>query len=367
MGYIMKLKILSIIVLSILLGITFCRTVAAGETTLFGHVSFSPTVVPRIDEFGLSTTYGPLTLNVGRQELSFGPGQIGNMVLGPQTGLDAIEFALTFKWLQYRQFWALLDSATSKKLFGHRLEIYAGPVTIGLSEVGLFYGETPALFYNPLPFPYLVTQVLFYYNGNDMPNSHANMLLGIDLKWQPYDGLELYGEFLVDDYPFSVPATAPMRTGGLAGLVYRDLPVGELIIEYARINRFTYCHYTSKTDYAFLGTSLGHWAGPDTDLVTIKYTWDPLETLTLAPSLTLQRHGEGQLGDRWHKSDGPSPIFLSGEIENSVGLKLDAAYRLSDYAVLSGYLGGAVHVRVGVEEAIWRASGTFGVELHVQF
>ena len=363
----MKSKNLSIIVLSILLGIVLCKPAAAGETTLFGHFSLSPTTAPRIDELGISTSYGPLTLNIGRQELVFGPGRIGNMVLGPQTGLDTIEFALTFKWLQYRQFWALLDSATDKKLFGHRLEIYTGPVTLGISEVGLFYGDTPAIFYNPLPFPYLVTQILLLHSDTDMPNAHANMVLGVDLKWQPYDGLELYGEFLVDDYPFSVPATAPMRTGGLAGLVYRDLPVGELIIEYARINRFTYCHYTSKTDYAFLGKSLGHWAGPDTDLVTVKYTWNPTEDLTLAPSLTLQRHGEGMLGDRWQKSDGPSPIFLSGEIENSVGLKMDAAYRLSDYAVLSGYLGGAVHFQVGVEEAIWRGSGTFGIELSVQF
>ncbi len=46
---------------------------------------------------------------------------------------------------------------------------------------------------------------------------------------------------------------------------------------------------------------------------------------------------------------------------------MDVAYRMSDYAVLSGYLGGTVHVLVGIEEAIWRASGTFGVELHVQF
>jgi hypothetical protein len=339
----MKLKTFSIIVLSLLLRIVICKPAAAGETTLFGHFSLSPNTVPRIDEFSFSTSYELLALNIGRQELVFGPGQIGNMVLGPQTGLDAIEFSLTFKWLQYRQFWALLDSATDKKFFGHRLEIYAGSVTVGLSETALMVGDIPAAFYIPLPMPYLVTQLLIYYLDGDMPNANANMVLGIDVHWQPYDGLELYGEFLVDDYPFSVPATAPMRTGGLAGLVYRDLPVGELVIEYARINRFTYCHYTSKTDYAFLGKSLGHWAGPDTDLVTAKYSWNATEDLTLAPSLTLQRHGEGMLGDRWQKSDGASPIFLSGEIENSVGLKLDAAYRLSDYAVLSGYLGGAVH------------------------
>lgn len=356
-----------IMVLSLLLGIVTCRPVAAGETSLFGHFSLSPYIVPRIDEFSLSSTFGPLTLNVGRQELVFGPGQIGNMVLGPQTGLDAIELMVTFKWLQYRQFWAVIDRLSDKSLFGHRLEIYAGPVTFGISETAFFYGDVPAVFYNPLPIPYLVTQLYFIRNQTGIRNSYVNMVLGIDLKWQPYDGLELYGEFLVDDYPFSVPATAPMRTGGLAGLVYRDLPVGELTIEYARINRYTYCHYTANSDYEFLGVSLGHWAGPDTDLVTVKYSWDAAEGLTLAPSLTLQRHGEGKLGDRWQKSDGASPIFLSGEIENSVGLKLDAAYQLSDYAILSGYLGGAVHCRVGVEEAVWKGSGTFGVELQVAF
>lgn len=362
----MKIKALSIILLALLMGIVVCKPAAAGETTLFGHFSLSPTTVPRIDEFGLSTTFGPLTLNVGRQELVFGPGQIGNMVLGSQTGLDAFEFQLTFKWLQYRQFWALLDNATNKRLFGHRLELYLGPVTFGVSELALLLGDVPAVFYNPLPIPYLVSQA-FLLRDSEMSNSQANMVLGIDLKWRVYDGMDFYAEFLVDDYPFSVPAAAPMRTGGLVGLVYRDLPVGELTIEYARINRFAYCHTTADTDYAFLGKPLGHWAGPDTDLVTVKYSWDVTKNLTLAPSLTMQRHGEGQLGDRWRREDGPSPIFLSGEIENSVGLKMDASYRLSDYAVLSCYLGGTVHVLVGIEEAIWRGSGTFGIELHVQF
>jgi hypothetical protein len=362
----MKLKNLSIIVLALLIGIVVCKPAVAGETTFFSHFSLSPTTVPRIDEFGLSTSYGPLTLNVGRQKLVFGPGQIGNMVLGPQTGLDAFEFQLTFKWLQYRQFWALLDHAIDKRLFGHRLEIYLGPVTFGLSELALLLGDVPAVFYNPLPFPYLVTQA-FLLSDSEMQNSQANMVLGIDLEWQVYEGLDLYAEFLVDDYPFSVPARTPMRTGGLTGLVYRDLPVGELTLEYARINRYAYCHTTADTDYAFLGKPLGYWAGPDTDLVTVKYSWDAIEDLTLAPSLTLQRHGEGKLGDRWRKEDGFSPIFLSGEIENSVGLKIDVAYRLSDYAVLSGNLGGTVHVLVGAEEAIWRGSGAFGFELHVQF
>ena len=363
----MKLKNLSIIMLSLLLGIAICRPAAAGETNLFGHFSLSPNTVPRIDELSLSTAYGPLTLNVGRQELSFGPGKIGNMVLGPRTGLDAIEFAVTFKWLQYRQFWALLDRVSDKRLFGHRLEIYAGAVTLGFSEIALLIGDIPLVFYNPLPIPYLVTQALFLHNGSGISNSQANMVLGIDIKWQSYEGLDLYGEFLVDDYPLTVPAAAPMRTGGLVGLVYRGLPVGELTVEYARINRYTYCHTTADTDYVFLGKSLGHWAGPDTDLLTVKYSWDVAKKLTLAPSLTLQRHGEGDFGDRWQREDGPSPIFLSGEIEDSVGLKMDVAYRMSDYAVLSGYLGGTVHCLVGIEEAIWRTSGTFGVELHVQF
>lgn len=360
-------KLFCILVLALLVGFAVSEPAVAGETHLFGHFSLSPTTVPRVDEFGLSTTLGPLTLNVGRQEFAFGPGQIGNMVLGPQTGLDAFEFSLTFKWLQYRKFWAILDMVSDRKLFGHRLEVYVGPVTLGISEIALLNGDVPAILYSPLPVSFLVAQALFLGKGAGMTNYQANMVLGLDVKWQPYDGLELYGEFMVDDYPFSVPADAPMRTGGLAGLVYRDLPVGELTIEYARINRHAYCHFTVESDYVFLGRSLGHWAGPDTDLVTVKYSWDAAEGLTLAPSLTLQRHGEGKLGDRWQKSDGASPIFLSGEIENSVGLKLDAAYQLSDYAILSGYLGGAVHCRVGVEEAVWKGSGIFGVELQVAF
>jgi hypothetical protein len=357
-----------VILLTSLLILTIPGPVNAAESSFQAQFSLVPNEPPRIDQLSYSLSGANWSLTFGRLDLKYGPGVFGQMVLGPVTGLNGLAYSTSFGGFRYSHFWADLDGATDRKLLGHRLEYSFGTLRFGISETALLYGELPFFFYTPLPLPFYALQHISL-KQKIVNNASINIVMGIDVHWQPYDDVEFYAEYMADDYSLSVPATAPMRTGALLGVAYRGFNNGaELRVEYAKVNRFTYCHFTEISDYVYHGSSIGHWVGPDADILIAQYAWDVSEKVHLAPALVLQRQGEGALGDRWsYAEDGPSPAFLTGEIEYWGGVKFDAEYRLSEYAVISGYLQGSLVYKAAVDEAEWRfepeAKLTLSVEI----
>ena len=340
----------------------------ASESGFHAQFSLVPAESPRIDQFSFSLSDTNWSLTLGRLDPKFGPGVFGQMVLGPVTGLNGIAYSASLGGFSYTHFWTDLDGAADRRLLGHRFEYAFKTLTLGASETMLLYGDLPFFFYTPLPIPFYALQHLSLKTGYSK-NMYSNIVMGIDVHWQPYDDVEFYAEIMADDYALSVPATAPMRTGALLGAAYRGFANGaELRIEYARVNKFTYCHVKEISDYVYHGSAIGHWVGPDADILIAQYAWDASDKVHLAPALVLQRQGEGALGDRWSRTeDGPSPKFLTGEIEYWGGLKLGTEYRLSEHAVISGYLQGSLIYKAAVVEAEWRFEPEAKVTLSVEF
>ena len=354
--------------LALVLIIVFPNPVNSSESGLHAQFSLVPMEPPRIDQLSYSLSDTNWSLTFGRLDLKYGPGVFGQMVLGPATGLNGIAYSASLGGFSYAHFWADLDGAADRRLLGHRFEYSFKTLTVGASETMLLYGELPFFFYTPLPIPFYALQHLSLKTGHSN-NWATNIVMGIDVHWQPYDDVEFYAEIMADDYALSVPATAPMRTGALLGAAYRGFANGaELRIEYARVNKFTYCHFQEASDYVYHGSAIGHWVGPDADILIAQYAWDANEKVRLAPALVLQRQGEGALGDRWSRTeDGPSPKFLTGEIEYWGGLKLGTEYRLSEHAVIEGYLQGSLIYKAAVVEAEWRFEPEAKVTLSVEF
>mgnify|MGYP000860856946 CR=1 FL=1 len=341
--------------LALVLIILFTNPAYAAETSFSAQFSLVPTEPPHIDRLSYTLSDTNWSLTFGRLDLKYGPGFFDQMVLGPVIGLNGIAYSASFVGFTYSHFWADLDGAADRRLLGHRLEYAYRTLRFGISETALINGELPFLFYTPLPIPFYALQHI-YGKAGLIKNRAVNIVIGIDLHWQPYDDVEFYAEYMADDYSMSVPASAPMRTGALLGAAYRGFANGaELRVEYAKVNKFTYCHFAETSDYVYNGSAIGHWVGPDADILIVQYAWDASDNLRLEPALILQRHGEGALGDRWsYAEDGPSPAFLTGEIEYWGGLKFGSEYRLSDYAVLSGYLQGSLIYKAALSEAEWR-------------
>ncbi|HAZ22132.1 MAG TPA: hypothetical protein DCY84_07195 [Firmicutes bacterium] len=344
-----------LVLLTALFIFTIPTSVNAAESSFRAQFSLVPAEVPRIDQLSYSLSDTNWSLTFGRLDLKYGPGVFGQMVLGPVTGLNGIAYSASLGGFSYTHFWADLDGTVERRLLGHRFEYNFKTLTVGASETMLLYGDLPFFFYTPLPIPFYALQHLSLKTGSSN-NWASNIVMGIDVHWQPYDDVEFYAEYMADDYSLSVPATAPMRTGALLGAAYRGFTNGaELRIEYAKVNKFTYCHVAEISDYVYYGSAIGHWVGPDADILIAQYAWDASETVRLAPTLVLQRQGEGALGDRWsYAEDGPSPAFLTGEIEYWGGIKFGTEYRLSEHAVIEGYLQGSLVYKAAVVEAEWR-------------
>lgn len=340
------------VILAFILLLSSAAPALAGDLDLNLQFSLGPSPGLSLDTASITYTGEHWTWAAGRQQIHWGPGEFGQMVLGPTIGLDALSFSASYYGFTWRQFWADLDGPSDRRLFGHRLEYAGGDLTIGLTETMVLVGDIPKAFYLPAPWPYLLTQ-WFLLVDDEMDNTTANGVLGADICWHPFDQMDIYAEIVIDDYPTLPPATAPARAGGLVGLAYRNYPnEGELRIEYSRLNKFTYCHFTDQTDYVYHGAPLGHWIGPDADMLAAQYSWNPRDNARLSVRGFLQRHGEGQLGDRWDPTDGWAPQFLTGEAEWWGGLRLGAESHLSDHVTLSGYIENAL-VYTAESERIW--------------
>lgn len=338
------------LLLALTLSIVAAAPALAGDLDLDVQFSLGPSPVPSFDTASITYTGEHWSLEAGRQQIHYGPGGFGQLVVGPAIGLDGLSFSVNYAGFTYHQFWADLDGASDRRFFGHRTEYSNGGLTIGVSDTVVLAGDIPAAFYTPAPWPYILTQ---WFLRKQVLNANVNNLIGIDVSWRPIDTLDIYAEVLIDDYPTLPPATAPSRAGGLVGLAYRDYPnQGELRIEYTRINRYTYCHFGDNTEYVYQGAPLGHWLGPDADMLAAEYSWDARENARLSARGFLQRHGEGKLGDIWTPADGHSPIILTGEVEWSAGLRLGGTSRLSDNFSISGYVESAFVYKAEVEK-IW--------------
>ena len=128
----------------------------------------------------------------------------------------------------------------------------------------------------------------------------------------------MYGEILIDDMKWAFDENdnpVPARVGGLAGFYYpHAIGAGDFRFEYARVNRFTYSHWQETTDYVYKGQPLGHKIGTDADSLILEYTYPVAENKYIAVKYQVERHGEGEIGDRWDVSQ-PPVQFLTGIVE----------------------------------------------------
>ncbi len=171
----------------------------------------------------------------------------------------------------------------------HRIEVYPTKnIEIGLTE-SVIYGQRglePA-YLNPINLYYSAE-----HNLGDLDNVNWEADMEVNL---PY-GVNIYGEFLIDD----------MRTGELGtdywgnkfayigGIDWAD-PVGvpntDFNIEYSRIKPFVYTHFYEINVYKNWNSCLGHYLPPNSDQWLMRLQWRPFYTISTNISAVFIRHG----------------------------------------------------------------------------
>jgi len=271
--------------------------------------------LPAIEQAYANMDFKYFTLELGRDQLLWGPGYRSALLISlNQPSLDFFRLRTHFGRISFESFVSAIDPPSDTYLSGHRISFrITDRASLSASEVIIFAEQGLLLqYFNPI-IPYYVLQ----WNQKDQDN----ILWSLDGEYRPFDGLRVYGEFLIDDFQYeSNPPGAPNKLGLTVGGQYLPsfLPGLDLRLEYSRVNRYTYTHIFERNRYLNRDRCIGFWMGPDADQLyaELSYFFAPW----LQPSLYYdrQRKGEGRITETWQEGiDADGLPFPSGIVQTT--------------------------------------------------
>lgn len=313
---------------------------------------------------------------------AWGPGRTGGLILGGGVlPTPAIGYSIKADKSEYVRFACLLGLEGGRRLLGHRLEYRPfDRLTLGISETAATSGDMSALMYWPFPGLPLYALQRAAYQADRGQDSLINVNFGADFAFKlgkegsSFAPAEFYGELLIDDAQSlfgSSRAKVPDMVGILVGAEFPDLSLdgkpGKLGVgvEYVAIANFVYSHRNPDNTYVLHGVPIGHWLGPDGDLLQISAEYRASDVLSLLARVAVERHGEGRLGKSWFKYRPAPTQFPSGIVEREVRVSAGAEFTTGP-AVIGAELGLKAASNAGNVEGVDSRGGWIGLELGIR-
>ncbi|MDZ7371242.1 MAG: capsule assembly Wzi family protein [candidate division KSB1 bacterium] len=282
-------------------------------------------------------------LMFGKDVNLWGPGRFGQLMLSDYaTSYDQLKFQITLPRLKFTSMIAWLRAYSPDYYFGadarrmmaaHRLEFAPfRRFTLGLQETVLFSPKNlEAGYANP---------VMFFRSAEHYYGDNGNAAMGLDVKLKLIRNIKLYGELFIDDLMTGKLGTPYYgnKYGYTIGCHHADwlrVPQLDLFLEYSRIRPYTYSHKSPESVYQHFSTVLGHWIGPNSDLLTGSLTFRTSRRLQFICSTQYRRHGanppDRNVGgdvDRPHQiqTDSLDAVFLDGLLNTLWSWKMSARY-----------------------------------------
>lgn len=262
---------------------------------------------------GVRTRYTEIRFGRDRNLWSAGRGSV--LLSDYPTTYDQIQLRTKVWRLQYTNVFAALgnravarDSITNqyRARYGvfHRLAIeLPGRVQIGLSEASIL-APTPEdrgpEFYMAYLNPIIFIRALDFELG-----SPANMLIALDAQWVASPGVQLYGQFILDEFRaselFSSNGWIHNKWGALAGvhIVNPFIDNLEVRAEYARVRPYTYSSMDTERAFVHNFGVLGHPFGPNAESVALWAEYRPTQRITASLSAFYGRRGRNEESVNW--------------------------------------------------------------------
>ncbi len=282
---------------------------------------------------GVRTKY--VEIRAGRDENLWSAGRGGLLVSNFPTTYDQIQLRTRVWRLQYTNVFASLtdrslprDSVTAmhRTKYGvfHRLAIdFPGRVQVGLSEASILAPTAEdrgpgfyMAFFNPIIF----LRAVDFEEG-----SPANMLIALDAQWVATSGVQLYGQFMLDEFRaseiFSGNGWINNKWGALAGVHVAGIGIQDLELraEYARVRPYTYSSRDAQRALLHNFGILGHAYGPNAESVTVWADYRPTDRITTSLFATASRRGRNDGDINWG-GDPVVPYTQNAPLEFGVAL-----------------------------------------------
>lgn len=218
----------------------------------------------------------------------------------------------------YTRMWAnLAETPGQTRWLGiHYLRLDLRPgLTIGAGEASIFDTHFPgdiAYYIVPL-LPYYLTKKV-----PGLPSTHDNSLFYFDGRATLAGQTELFGAFLVNEFPMVPGAGNPAL---YAWQIELDNPRWSLA--YTQVRHLAYSNGNPDLVYRFQGQPLGYPGGSDLDHLELTVPTLQLPAVQTEAGIFVRRAGEGKLDDWaadwnvWRQHQ-----FLTGVVETWVGMHL---------------------------------------------
>ena len=255
-------------------------------------------LVPSYLQFRLSW----FDLLIGKQNLSWGPGRSGNLLLSAYAmPMEMIHITGDYSKVAFQAFYAIGQSVYGNKVVsGHRLDLNPFPrLRLGISEIVVVGADKfDPRWLNPVTI-YAVSEPSGIGYGPEDKFGQGNVLISGDASLNLRPGIQAYTEVMIDDFQPRYRWQSHLHWGSkwgiLAGVQVVDplfIPNTDLRLEYAFLNQYTYTHRTPVSTYTQLERPIGHHIGPDAQSLwaLLQHQWTARFSTGL--SFEIQHQGE---------------------------------------------------------------------------
>ncbi len=303
---------------------------------------------------------------MGRETLSWGNGTTGNLMLSDNADYhDFVRFTTFWKAFKFTTTyigfdnWKVGDVSTAKeaaKLFlGHRIEIRF------FDRIGIALSESMMLESNSFE-PRYLNPFMVYHNWF-LNDKYANVNLGLELEFNPYRWLSLYGQLCADQiqsaYEKKEYASAdamPNAYGYILG-VKGSYPLWKgylnAFFEWVKTDPWMYL-MEGQPDYIvhrrvisnYLGDkkirkqSLGYWLGPDSVVFAMGVGYKVFNMFDIEIELDLRQKGEISIDTPFES--GPEAVMLNSPTgdypEKKSVLSISGSYTPFDFITIGSEL-----------------------------
>ncbi|MBD3297211.1 MAG: hypothetical protein GF341_01020 [candidate division Zixibacteria bacterium] len=297
-----------------------------------------------LEQAVLTGHVGRFTGAFGREYWRWGRSPIDAMLMSnhspPFNGLRLLYRSTTWS---FQLVATMLDSMlvpevgkANRYLIGHRFNWRPRHnLELAVSEVIVFGGVD-----RPWALNYLNPIVPYYWEqlNND---TNDNPLWNFELSWRPLNRLEVYGEWMIDDFQIDFHSE-PQQIGVLIGTAWTPDPQHRLLItaEYQRINTFVYgqsrpwnryYHHRSLDGHVI---GIGATLGTDADRMTLRPTWHHSKWFDVRGLFEYVRHGENRIDSEQAGTVPKNVPFPSGIVERRATVALGPHIQLGGTLIL---------------------------------
>ena len=216
---------------------------------------------------------------------------------------------------------------------------------IGLFETVVFARE------NHFEFQYL-NPVILYRAVEHFLDSPDNVILGLNVKWNPIKGLSVFGQFVMDEFKLSEVKKQSgwwaNKFGGQIGIKYvnvLNIDHLDLQLEYNIVRPYTYAHrdtlfsqpQNSVANYSHSNQPLAHPLGANFKELLVLARYKPGNKIYLQAKALLTTYGDDRPGENWggnillpldSRERDYGNFIGQGTKTNIVAFNVDASYEI---------------------------------------